>query len=173
MAAASASGGSAASRSAPTRTIQASGGEIGMPGDSGSVWLAAEKEGKAPAIMLGLHFAGEESGDPNEHAMACYAHAVFKKLEVGLASPPSVELSRRRGIGYDPGFLGADVPVPKATGRVLADLLVVDGSPVIDHTHFSLVMSRERKLARWVAWNVDGAELKAFGRSGLDSCRIR
>ncbi|OYO25055.1 hypothetical protein CGZ93_00895 [Enemella dayhoffiae] len=41
----------------------------------------------------------------------------------------------------------------------------VDGSPVIDYTHFSLAQSRKRRFARWVAWNVDGGSLQKLDRS--------
>jgi len=47
---------------------------------------------------------------------------------------------------YDEQFLGVPVPVP------------ISG-PVWDYTHFSLSMSPERRLARWVAWNIDGLTL--------------
>lgn len=140
----------------PSRTWPAPGGEISMGGDSGAAWLAADRRGRATGVMLGLHFAGEGDADPGEHAIACYAHAVFQKLEIGLDPPPRAELDRRMGIGYDPDFLGVTVPVPRAGARIRADLLAVNGTARIDHTHFSLAMSRSRKLARWVAWNAMG-----------------
>ena len=48
---------------------------------------------------------------------------------------------------YDEQFLGVPVPVP------------ISGTQVWDYTHFSLAMSAERRLAQWVAWNIDGLRL--------------
>ena len=45
--------------------------------------------GRPTRILAGLHFAGEGSGDPNEHAVACYARSVFEKLEIS-PTPPAV-----------------------------------------------------------------------------------
>jgi endonuclease G len=60
---------------------------------------------------------------------------------------------------YDEGFLGPSVATPVAVGAVADDALDVDGTTQWDYTHFSLVMSASRKLARWVAWNIDGLRL--------------
>jgi endonuclease G len=62
------------------------------------------------------------------------------------------------GAGYDPAFLTVHVPIPQAP-TLEADLLVVDGETEIRYTHFSLALSRSRKLARWAAWNIDGGTL--------------
>ena len=48
---------------------------------------------------------------------------------------------------YDEQFLGVPLAVPD------------DGVPRWDYTHFSLAMSPTRRLARWVAWNIDGMAL--------------
>jgi endonuclease G len=45
------------------------------------------------------------------------------------------------------------------TGDAAADVLDVDGTMQWDYTHFSLAMSASRRLARWVAWNIDGLTL--------------
>jgi endonuclease G, mitochondrial len=141
-------------------------GEISMGGDSGSAWLLVE--GRRPTgMMLGLHFAGEV-GDEPEHALACYAASVFEKLQIlpgratGAARPEAV------GLGYAPAFVGAEVPLPSPDdGEVGEDLLEAGGSPVIEHTHFSLAMSRSRRFARWVAWNIDGGSLRRLSRTGM------
>lgn len=69
--------------------------------------------------------------------------------------------------GYAPRFLDTPIPPPDPGPRIAGDLVDLDGSPVIDYTHFSLAQSRSRRLARWVAWNVDGARLRELDRSGL------
>lgn len=74
----------------------------------------------------------------------------------------------RAGDGYDPSFLGVEVPVPVPGAAVLADVApTADGGTVVRHVHFSLQMSASRRLARWVAWNIDGGALKALNRRGL------
>ncbi|MGV2953414.1 DNA/RNA non-specific endonuclease [Glutamicibacter sp. AGC46] len=48
------------------------------------------------------------------------------------------------------------------------DAVLWDGSNVIPYTHFSLSLGKSRRLARWVAWNIDGASTKRLSRSGID-----
>jgi len=60
---------------------------------------------------------------------------------------------------YDVGFLGPEVVVPEPQAAIADDLVVVDGSTRVDYAHYSLAMSRSRRLARWVAWNIDGLAL--------------
>ena len=60
---------------------------------------------------------------------------------------------------YDEEFLGTSVAAPVATGAVAADVLDIDGTTRWDYAHFSLAMSASRRLARWVAWNIDGLRL--------------
>ena len=74
--------------------------------------------------------------------------------------------------GYDPEFVGERVDLPTAT--VADDAVLVNGSPVVNYTHFSLALSRSRKLCRWVAWNIDGSTLPkpnspdAIGRDDIE-----
>jgi len=60
---------------------------------------------------------------------------------------------------YDADFLGTTVDVPVPVGAVADDVLDVDGTTQWDYTHFSLAMSASRRLARWVAWHIDGLTL--------------
>lgn len=62
--------------------------------------------------------------------------------------------------GYDPAFLGVHVPLPALTERARADAAPVAGRDdgVLDYTHFSLVLSKSRRLAFFVACNVDGGQ---------------
>ena len=144
--------------------------EISDAGDSGAVWLASRPDGSATDTLVALHVAGEADG-PDEHALACPAPDVLDVLDVTLpAEDPEIAGSRARrriGGGYDPGFLGQDVPAPALAETVRADAAVLDGSPQVDYTHFSLSMSRSRRLARWVAWNVDGGGRLRLSRSAL------
>jgi endonuclease G len=56
--------------------------------------------------------------------------------------------------GFDRGFLTEQVDPPVCDP---AELLTVDGQSEFRYMHFSLAMHRQRRLARWVAWNIDGA----------------
>ncbi len=69
--------------------------------------------------------------------------------------------------GYDPAFLGVEVPVPAPVDGVLADVApTVDGGTLVQHVHFSLQMSASRRFALWVGWNIDGGSLRALSRRG-------
>ena len=57
------------------------------------------------------------------------------------------------GAGFDRGFLAEQVNPPTCDP---GELLTVDGSPELRYMHFSLALHAERRLARWVAWNIDG-----------------
>lgn len=150
-------------------------GEVSMPGDSGSAWMAVDDMGAASDMMLGLHFGGETGGAP-EHALACYASAVFQTLEIsplegreeGAATAVAVVASRN-GNGYDAGFLPAGpVAIPLPTRDVEDDYALTTAlSQVRDYMHFSLAMSGTRRFCRWVAWNVDGTGLRQLSRTGI------
>ncbi len=61
------------------------------------------------------------------------------------------------GPGFDTAFLPFEVALPTARPAVADDLAtLVGGGTVLTYQHFSLAMSRSRRLARWVAWNIDG-----------------
>jgi len=142
--------------------------EISMGGDSGSVWLFKGKTGKATKVMAGLHFAGESGSDPDEHAVACYARSVFDKPEISAHPPIEAQAAiARGGRGYAPAFLGVRVDVPRLSAGNRRDAFRLNGSEVIDYMHFSLALSQSRRLAFWVAWNIDGSRLKKVTRKGI------
>jgi len=70
--------------------------------------------------------------------------------------------------GYDPAFLGIPVPLPKVPSRRRRDLVrLIDGSGTeLKYTHFSLVMSKSRRLAYFTAVNIDGSALHSQRRQG-------
>jgi endonuclease G len=142
-------------------------GEISKPGDSGSVWVFSTARGKASKIIAGLHFAGEGAGDPNEHAIACYAQSVFEKLEITLTPAQLTDEDPIMNAGYAPHFLGPAVAVPKLSPSKLADAFKLNGSEIVRYTHFSLAQSRSRRFAIWVGWNIDGSQIKKLSRTGI------
>jgi endonuclease G, mitochondrial len=138
-------------------------GEVSMGGDSGSVWLFKSDTGKPTNIIAGLHFAGEGPSDPNEHAIACYSKSVFEKLEI-LLSPPEVE-----GVpdnGFNPNFLSVRVNRPKLTTSK-KNALLLNGSEIINYTHFSLSLNKVRRFSIWVGWNIDGGKIQKVSRKGI------
>ncbi len=140
-------------------------GEISMGGDSGSAVMLV-KNNKSTSVMVGLHFAGEV-GDAREHGLACYSSSVFKKLNLVPNKSDVREIEDVR-LGYDWNFLSEQVqpPVPK-NKTIKNGLLKVNGKNEIDYMHFSLVMNKKRKFASWVAWNIDGANIKRISRKGI------
>lgn len=139
-------------------------GVIATGGDSGAAWLAAGEDGKATPVMLGLQMADAGGG----HALAAHAHAAMEKLEVQLKPRRAAALARAAtGKGFDLKFLSHKVPLPTAGPARADDVLEVKGQTHVAHTHYSLSMSRSRRLALWVAWNIDGKQFKSFGRKGL------
>lgn len=141
-----------------------SNGEVSMGGDSGSIWLFV-KNGKVSNVMAGLHFAGEGSLDPNEHAVACYPQSVFEKLSISLA-PPAVA-PEASGLGFNRDFLSHRIDLPRLTTSSQQKAFKLNGSEVIRYTHFSLAMHKERRFAFWVAWNVNGVQLRKLSRKNI------
>jgi len=82
----------------------------------------------------------------------------------------TLERSSYEGLtGYDEKFLGNDyrVPLPALDAGAQNDVaeLIGESGHVLRYTHFSIVMSRSRRLAFFTAVNVDGAQLKNIQRS--------
>ncbi len=71
-----------------------------------------------------------------------------------------------RAKGYESGFLGPDVELPALSPEQLADVAPRrDGrGHVLDYVHFSLVMSKARRLAFYTAVNIDGRKTKTIKR---------
>ncbi|MEH7050100.1 DNA/RNA non-specific endonuclease [Bacillus pseudomycoides] len=64
--------------------------------------------------------------------------------------------------GYDTKFLGNhyEVPHPKFRSDLEQDIAPVkNGSNVLNYTHFSIVMSKSRRLAYYTVVNIDGKQL--------------
>lgn len=141
------------------------GNEISQGGDSGSAWMAVDGD-TVTEVMLGLHFAGE-SGGADEYALACYATSVFEKLEVEPLTTQEAD-AEVVATGFDSDFLSFSVPFPEpGTPEVQKDLVPIHQGTIRHYTHFSLTMSKSRRFARWVAWNIDGSRLRRESRSGI------
>ena len=65
--------------------------------------------------------------------------------------------------GFDVSFLGLETPKPTFMPEIAGDALDVGGSTELRYEHFSVAMSRDRRMARWVGWNIDGSRLLPEG----------
>jgi endonuclease G len=142
-----------------------SNGEVSMGGDSGSVWMF-QKNGIASNVLAGLHFGGESDGSSSEFGLACYPKSVFEKLEISLTVPKIVSETENR-TGFQTSFLNTRINLPSLKPTYLNDAVSLNGSSVINYVHFSLSLSKSRRFAHWVAWNIDGGSLKSLSRRGL------
>lgn len=139
-------------------------------GDSGAVWMLKSGNGRTATVLGGLHFAGATGPDGQERALANYASSLRERLGFSVSSATAAESAAERAsvVGYDPHFLDEPVPVPELSAEHREDAVEVDGAPLIPYTHFSLVQSTSRRLARVVAWNIDGARMQRVSRDGTD-----
>ena len=137
-------------------------GEISSRGDSGSVWMIANGA-KSTDVFAGLHFAGEGTGNTDEHAIACYPLSVQRKLRFVLEPPANLSLDddpAETGVGragFNAEFLGIPAPMPSMSLAIKRDAVNFGSMQTIPYTHFSVCLSAKRRLARFVAWNIDGS----------------
>lgn len=71
------------------------------------------------------------------------------------------------GSGFDADFLSEAVPTPSLSGDLVSDTFEYQGSQLLHYTHFSVCQSKSRRLPRFVAWNINGAEMKSVSRNGI------
>lgn len=100
-------------------------------------------------------------------------HGVTEQSPPGSAASPAaphryIRTAEAVRTGYDPDFLTTRIEVPTVDPSMHDDMFVLDGSEVIPYTHFSLALSKSRRFARWVGWNIDGGSLKRINRTGIE-----
>jgi endonuclease G len=140
-----------------------------LGGNSGSVVLDLET-GEA----LALHFAGREQ-DRNFAVPAAMVRDRLDRLRsstpvsgdpLGDHTPrPTLEQMAGRG-GYQPDFLGPTVDHPRLSSQLedaVAPVAARDDG-VLDYVHYSVRMHRFRRLAMYVAVNIDGASARNVRR---------
>ncbi|MPQ87136.1 DNA/RNA non-specific endonuclease [Pseudomonas sp. MAFF 730085] len=89
------------------------------------------------------------------------ANPAIANLEARASQPrvtPAKELQNRRGYAQD--FLGSfAVPWPTVADSIAEDVQPLEGGGErLDYTHFSVTMSRSRRLALYVGVNIDGGQ---------------
>jgi endonuclease G len=146
-----------------------------LGGNSGSVVFDV-----ATGNAIGLHFAG--NAQVQNYAVKAEAiKKVLVKNGVRIVAPwsgagrprggsrdgdearASAESFRDRP-GYDPGFLGQgglNLPLPVLPPHQASQVVqTLSGEPEIKYRHFSVIMSKPRKLAYLTAVNIDGNEAR-------------
>lgn len=71
--------------------------------------------------------------------------------------------------GYDPNFLGSELPMPKLSPRLqkqAAPLLADPTKNELKYTNFSVVQHAQRAMPMMTAVNIDGGEYKELERKG-------
>jgi endonuclease G, mitochondrial len=69
--------------------------------------------------------------------------------------------------GFDQQFLPIQIELPELTEKNKQNAFIRNDSELIHYTHFSLALNRIRRFAIWVAWNVDGGNIKMISRKGI------
>ena len=71
------------------------------------------------------------------------------------------------GTGFDQDFLFVTINLPELSTSNKENAFSINGSEVIDYTHFSLALNKVRRFAFWVAWNIDGGSISRLSRKGI------
>jgi endonuclease G, mitochondrial len=69
--------------------------------------------------------------------------------------------------GFDKDFLSVLINLPELSTSNKENAFSINGSEVIDYTHFSLALNKVRRFAFWVAWNIDGGNIRRLSRKGI------
>lgn len=100
---------------------------------------------------------GEETAFSSRH----------QKNEAGVAEDFDIERFESMS-GYDPQFLGERYTIAHPTLRadLKSDVAELNGGAgnILNYTHFSIIMSKSRRLAFYTVVNIDGMQLKEVGR---------
>ncbi len=148
-----------------------------LGGNSGSIVFDI-----ATGEAIGLHFAGSAL-DANYAVNTHWLKDRLKKNSIQVPDSNSssdesgdeIELEANDDFGdrdgYQVDFLGDDelrVPLPRLNELQARDVAITnDGESVLKYRHFSVVMSKRRRLAYYSAANVDGSNLRRPRRVGF------
>ncbi len=121
-------------------------------------------------VPLRITISAETPDAPSARAGAV-APAVSVREAEGLERV-DVDPNYANRKGYDPGFLGVDVPLPVLTEEQRRNAAKnsmagpEEDAAVLPYHHFSVVMNRRRQLAYYTAVNIDGRRSRKPQRSG-------
>lgn len=138
----------------------------------------------APILSLSLGEAIGTVGGNGAVIPSSRIVALAAELKVMLPSRPQRDAGDESGLerrvdpseyddrkGYDEEFIGIAVPMPKPKGPLERDILsfttTSEGKATsLPYTHFSVVMSRSRRLSMFTAVNIFGRTLEDLPRGG-------
>nr|WP_326848384.1 DNA/RNA non-specific endonuclease [Bacillus safensis] len=93
--------------------------------------------------------------------------SLHQENEAGVAEDFDIERFESMS-GYDPQFLGERYTIAHPTLRadLKSDVAELNGGAgnILNYTHFSIIMSKSRRLAFYTVVNIDGMQLKEVGR---------
>ena len=69
--------------------------------------------------------------------------------------------------GFAQNFLSYSIELPELGATNQQDAFIKNGSEVVNYTHFSLALNKVRRFAFWVAWNIDGGDIKKVSRKNI------
>jgi DNA/RNA endonuclease G (NUC1) len=136
----------------------------------------------ATGQVVGLHVEGALDGPGTGIALSIIEkalRALGERIAVAVPELGEDALERRGSSardyegreGYRRDFLKMDVPPPMAGPSIKDDVntFTVDGNEttLLPYTHFSVCMSKARRMCRFTACNVEGGLLQDFGRAGI------
>ncbi|MEV0084768.1 DNA/RNA non-specific endonuclease [Saccharopolyspora sp. NPDC050642] len=103
------------------------------------------------------------------------ASATAETAQAAYLDGAPLEIARPRSYyegytGYDPEFLGPELPLPELSDEQRRNAAKIDNAPpggdptVLPYTHFSIVVNRRRQLAYYTVVNIDGSRSVDFER---------
>jgi endonuclease G len=143
----------------------------GVPDPNDSTRYIANEGIRVSAILESLK--NRKTGMSSEKAW--YIDELFAASDIRLREripagmiASELDATYYRGMtGYDPAFLGKEktIPLPSLEPSQERDVAITnDGNRELKYTHFSIVMSKSRRLAFFTAVNIDGSQLKKIAR---------
>lgn len=135
-------------------------------------WLA--NEGVRISAIFGSLYRNSARNSHAKQVLSEILEANKKDTRLGISLLPSsesveevvegeaFETTHFNGVkGYDQDFLSKKVSLPVVSGAWADDVATLKaGGKVLNYEHFSVVMSVSRRLAYFVAVNIDGGSLK-------------
>ncbi len=103
-------------------------------------------------------------GSPFSDTLSKQIFTAGERIKTPIVDP---DYDNRKG--YDPDFLGIHIPLP--TVRKSHTARCDNGDYVLKYEHFSIAMSRERRLALYTASNIDASHQKKEPEPGKDYSR--
>lgn len=111
---------------------------------------------------------GHIGGNDGWGMVAPPVEAVALSAQDGPSSGLEVEAGLITAVprtGYDASFIGITIPEPGLSDDMRQDSVPFGESVSIPYTHFSVCLSAKRRMARYVAWNIDGARIIKLPRT--------